>query len=191
MKKTALTAFLAVLAALGAYAQGTIAIDNQYNTNVTQAGAPSSGGVFNLDVPDTGNWNISLLGGSSPSNLVLIGTLLQSSGQILSGTAVGAPGIWIDVTGQSYVVPGVAADSIGYFQVEAWEGNYDSFTAAISSGAVRANASPVFQNLTGDAFILPDLRGMPSFSIVVVPEPTTLALCGLGAASLLLARRKK
>jgi hypothetical protein len=192
MKKTILTTLLTVIVTISAHAQGTIAFDNQFNTNLT-AGAASQGAVFDpVGNLNTGNFNLELWGGPSAGNLTLIARLLQSDGSIASGNAIGAPGQWIDVTGQSYVVPGVAVLGTGFFQVDGWIGSFNSFAAAIFGGAPLTGQSAIFQNATGGgAVTAPDLTGMPSFSISFIPEPTTLALCGLGAASLLLFRRKK
>jgi len=192
MKKTILTALLAVGASVGAFAQGTIAFDNQNNVNIS-LGATNSGGVIDkaTGLPETADFNLQLFGGASAGSMTLIATLLQSDGSAASGTSIGAPGQWIDTTGQSYVVPGVAATSTGFFQVDAWIGSQSSYASAFAANAPTGQ-SAVFQNGTGGGNVLPpDLTGMPSFTLGTVPEPTTLALAGLGAASLLLFRRKK
>ncbi len=53
---------------------------------------------------------------------------------------------------------------------------------------------PITLTTSADPSTIQDLTALQSFTVGVVgvvPEPTTLALCGLGAASLLLFRRKK
>jgi len=53
---------------------------------------------------------------------------------------------------------------------------------------------PITLTTSADPSTIQDLTALASFSVSgpsIVPEPTTLALCGLGAASLLLFRRKK
>jgi len=195
MKKIIITGLLAVCASVGASAQGVIFFDNQANTNVAIINASSSGGVFKNGAPDAENFNLQLFGGSSSSNMVLLATLLSSDGSAITGAAAGAPGQWIDGIGNSYVVPGVAAGGTGFFDVQVWDGPYGSYAAALSGKTGFGGDSGVFQNGVGGGPIpTPDLTGLPSFSLVSlapVPEPTTLALCGLGAASLLLFRRKK
>ena len=42
MKKTALTALFAIIVTINAHTQGTIAFDNQFNTNVTLINAPAA-----------------------------------------------------------------------------------------------------------------------------------------------------
>lgn len=190
MKKTILTALLAIGATVGAFAQGTIAFDNQANTN-TSAGATSQGYVFKNGALATSDWNAALYAGSSSSNMTLLATLLQSSGSIVSGTSVGAPGQWIDATGAFYVVNGVAAGASAFVDVQLWEGSFGDYASAKTGGAYTGD-SGIFQNPTGGGALPPaDLTGMPALVLVPSPEPTTLALCGLGAASLLLFRRKK
>jgi len=192
MKKQILTGIVALGMAAGAFAQGTIAFDNQFNVNLT-AGATNSGGVFKQGALDGSDFNVALYGGSSAANMTLIATLLQSAGQVLSGNTIGAPGLWLDNSGAEYPVAGVPALGTGFFQVQAWEGSFNDYASAVAGGAF-AGQSSVFQNATGGGAVsAPDLTGLPSFTLTasVVPEPTTLALCGLGAASLLLFRRKK
>ena len=38
-------------------------------------------------------------------------------------------------------------------------------------------------------FVAPNLVGLQSFNLVYIPEPSTVALIGLGAAGLLISRR--
>jgi len=194
MKKIIITGLLAASASVGAFAQGTIAFDNQNNATSTIS-SPAGGEVYNQTTSalETGNWNLQLFGGSTSSNMVLIATLLQSDGSAITGAAAGAPGQWIDSTGLSYVVPGVPISGVGFFDVKAWEGgNGSSYAGAVAGGATLTGDSGTFQNGTGGGPVpAPDLIGMPSLTLSPVPEPATLALCGLGAASLLLLRRKK
>ena len=193
MRKLLLAALLTASASVGAFAQGTIAFDNQFNTNASPS-ATSSGYVFSptTGLPETGKFNLELYGGPSAGTMTLIARLLQSDGSALSGADIGASGQWIDVTGQSYIVPGVPALGVGFFEVQAWEGNFSSYAAAEIGLGIFGN-SGIFQNPTGGGSVsAPDLIGMPSFFLCPdCPEPGTLALCGLGAASLLFFRRKK
>jgi len=191
MKKTTTAVLFAVSIALRVHAQGYVAFDNFNNANLTPD-ATSGGGVFDCGVLATGNFNLSLYGGNSPTNLVLLATLLQSNGSAATGAAIGAPGQWIDTAGEIYRVPGVPIASLGFFKVYAWEGDFSSYAEALAAGQC-AGSSDVFQNPTRSPTAAPpDLTGMPSFDICPdCPEPGTLAVGGLGAASLLLFRRNK
>jgi hypothetical protein len=199
MKTNALAALLSILATASidaqVFTQATIDFDNSFNTNLTP-NASSEGAVFSLCPAGLADrFNLQLFGGASPNNLSLIATLLQSNDSALTGSEIGAPGQWVDGTGQTYFVPGVQALGIGYFQVFVWEGDqYSSFADAEASGTPFFGESAVFQNPTGGGTVPPaDLTGMPSFAYgpLDCPEPATVALCGLGSVSLLLLRRRK
>jgi len=194
MKKTIITALLAVGASVGVFAQGLVAFDNQSNTNLF-AGAATSGAVIQGGALSTADFNLELWGGSTSSNMTVLATLLQSSGGIISGASAGAPGQWLDVSGASYLVNGVAIGGNAFLEVNGWVGGTgNSYAGAVAGGATFAGSSGIFVNPTGGgALPAAELVGMPSWSLnpTISPEPTTLALCGLGAASLLLFRRKK
>jgi len=84
--------------------------------------------------------------------------------------------------------------------VAAWLGNYASFDAAIA-GASQGNISGSFALKPGNpnATPVPELPastsglfpGMTMVQLQAVPEPSSLALAGLGAAALLIFRRRK
>jgi hypothetical protein len=66
-------------------------------------------------------------------------------------------------------------------------------TDYVSAGAMGYNvgaSDPLLVDLPwGTGAFPPDLIGLASFTVGVVPEPGTLTLCGLGAAALLCLRR--
>jgi len=75
-----------------------------------------------------------------------------------------------------------------------WNGNgATSYASALASGYNTGVSAlvPITLTTSADPSTIQDLAALQSFTVGVVPEPTTLALCGLGAASLLLFRRKK
>jgi len=196
MKKLILTATLSAGMAIGAYAQGLIAIDNGNNISNNPA-AISSGLVFTKSsgsvALEHGNISLSIEGGASAGTLVPIATLLNSAGGVVSGDTF-VPGQFTDTSGGSYPVNGVALNGTAFLDVQFWEGNFATYAAAASGGAFVADTG-VFTNPTGGGGtpqVLPqDLTGMPSVTLQQVPEPATIALGGLGAAALLLFRRRK
>jgi len=183
---------MALGAVIGVHAQGLVAFDNQSNTNLF-AGATSSGAVIQAGALATSDFNLELYGGSTSSNLTLLATLTQAGGGIISGASAGAPGQWLDVSGGAYLVQNVAIGANAFLDVFGWVGGSGtSYASALAGGATFTGTSGIFVNPTGGgALPAAELVGMPSWSLNPVPEPATLAVCGLGAASLLLLRRKK
>jgi hypothetical protein len=87
----------------------------------------------------------------------------------------------------------------GTFEMVVWDnssGLYSTWALAKSAwtaGTIAAGKSDVFtlNQVGGDTFTPPFLTTLSSFNIYVVPEPTTVALAGLGAAALVIFRRRK
>jgi hypothetical protein len=202
MKKPIVGPLIALATALGAHAQtsltGTVSFDN-LNANPAATLASSTFGMVFIGtsshpIPLDQDINLTLLGGPSAGSLSLISSLTFANGLAPEdNTFVQAPGEFLDTTGNIYNVPGVAAEGIAFLQIEAWLGNDATFAAALSDGS-PVGTSGIYQSHTGGgsppAVPVSVGDGMPSF-LVPSPEPTTLALCGLGTASLLLLRRKK
>jgi len=185
---------LAGVAATGAYAQGTIAVDNENFTS--SSSTATSGGLFFLATSPTtsvaydgGTLNITVLGGATANSLTPIVTL-SGTGALVEVQA----GVYADPTGNSYGIPGVPFQGSGFEQVEVWTGSATSYAAALAAGGASYATSPVFATTTGGPGTIPetpvDLVGMPAV-ILNTPEPSTIALGGLGAAALVLFRRRK
>ena len=67
---------------------------------------------------------------------------------------------------------------------------YDAWQA----GLIAAGTSGVFRSTAtvgGSSALAPNLTGLQSFNLYIIPEPSTFALAGLGAAALLIFRRRK
>jgi hypothetical protein len=98
------------------------------------------------------------------------------------------------VFGATQTVPGVAAGVQAKYQIRAW----DLASGADYASATIHGASPVITSAAlggidagGGTVSTPGTTGFPSFNIYIVPEPSTFVLAGLGAASLLIFRRRK
>jgi len=89
-------------------------------------------------------------------------------------------------------VPGVPAGGTGTFQIRAW----DNSTGATYALATTKGKSALFDvsGLGDGVLTLPaDFANFRSFNLVgsVIPEPSTFVLAGLGAAALVIFRRRK
>lgn len=149
----------------------------------------TSGGGLVLNLNTGEQINGSLMGGATPGSLSPIVTLTGGSLLNLGG------GLVYDPSGASYVIPGVAANASASLQLEFWVGSATSYAAAASAGA-KVGQSPVFTNPTGGGGTPPSvppsaMANMPNVTVAIVPEPSTLALAGLGAAALLMYRSRK
>jgi hypothetical protein len=191
MKKLLLSAMLVGLAA-GAFAQGQINLSNGSNSGTGPTA--TTGGLFFLDLDGPGgtapglinaDFNVNFYGGSDANSLTLLKSLVNSGG----GAALGA-GTFLDLSGVPVSIPGALTS--GFFRIEAWQGAAGS---TFPGAGIRGESS-VFSNPLGNPNAQPpgiptDFTGMPAIILQPVPEPSTFALAGLGAAALLIFRRRK
>jgi len=198
MKKTLILGLLGVaLSSASSFGQGAILLDN-YNTggpNITYGAgsggtvgaglgagwtvglyyAPGTvlGAVAGNDVPG-GSF---VLGSGAGSTAALFTSSFSTAGQFL------APGAFL-------IDPVGAAGATYTLQLVAYNGaNYASSTIRGHSAAftitTSASSSPT-PNPVGSF-----MQGFSVTPVAVVPEPTTLALAGLGGLALLVSRRRK
>ncbi len=173
MKKILLIAAAMVMAA-GAYAQGTLNFSNR----VTASG---------IDAPIFAPDGTTKLAGSQYKAVLFVNGSTTPVAGVAADFRTGAgAGYFI---GQTVTLTGVAAGS----SVSVIVGAFDSSTGADYASAKIKGQSGAINVTTGGAGAPPslpaDLVGLKSFN-VQVPEPTTIALGVLGAAALLLRRRK-
>jgi hypothetical protein len=209
MKKILAIGALATLT-LSAFGQGQLTFNNRVLTVTPNVSAP----VY-IDVVGSGTngaasgatVRAALLGGSTsgtPASASTAGTLAllvspstpATWATFRTGTLAGFVAVGTDSARNS----GLAYGSTGLFQMVAWEGTQDTWAAAYAawqSGQIRAGFSNPIQSAvtTGPTDLaVPALQGLNPFAIgfnVVVPEPSSFALAGLGAAALLIFRRRK
>lgn len=190
MKKTILTTIITAGISCGVFAQGVF-VDLTGNSSTSPTA--TSGGVL-FDGPGStlatdASVNLELLAGTSSGSLSSLIALTGGNAPVNVG-----PGLYLDVSGTPYNVPGLAANTAGFFQALWWTGSSPSYAGATGVGDLRGD-SGIFSNPTGGGgappTVPPGLTGMPAVHLLAVPEPTTIALTGLGLASLLLFRRRK
>lgn len=206
MKKILAIGALATLT-LSAFGQGQVNFNNRVLTVTPNVSAP----VY-LDVVGSGTngaasgatVRAALLGGSTtgiPASAATAGTLAllvspstpATWATFRTGTLAGFVAVGTDSARNS----GLPYGSTGLFQMVAWEGTANTWAEAYPlwiSGQIRAGFSnPVTLPVTLSAVDLnvPTLQGINPFAITSVPEPSTFALAGLGAAALLIFRRRK
>ena len=215
MKKLILITLFVTGAALGAFAQGTIFADNLHNTGVYNGagGTPftgtsgnptysplviSNGLIFTSDpTAQAGN-----LGYGQGSQMLGVDVNWELYGGATAGTAttlitgeVGTNGAaagdnpnWgqFNGPGAQQAVPGTTATSLVFLDLQVWEGTATSYAASTSYKA----DSGAFANPSGGGVGTPEpLYGLPDM-LLTIPEPSILALSGLGAAALMIIRRK-
>jgi hypothetical protein len=199
MKKLVLAVVAVVALSVNVFAQGVqLTIDNLNGTGgrtatanglfLNAAGAALTGGTINVTV----------LGGLDAGSLQPVASLTGANALFYSGV----PGIFLDPTFGTYNVPGVANGANATLRILAWTGSAASYNAAAFtdqfypwSGSAEVNGNTfTFTQATGGGGVPPgppkSLDGMPAM-VLQVPEPSTMALAGLGAVAMLLFRRRQ
>jgi hypothetical protein len=200
MKKQILSIVAVAGFACGAFGQGQVFLDNTANTSVSPTD-PNNGVLFQLisgnPVLLDQDVNLTLLGGATAGSLSIMASIYGANA---AGDSYGS-GLFSDPAGSPYNVPGVSVGGgTGYFQLEAWIGSDTSYAAALLDNSAYAGISTVWSQATGNAIVpsapntpAATLTGMPSFVLnpVSSPEPSSLALAGLGGLGMLMAMRRK
>lgn len=215
MKKSVLTFGAVIASAACVMAQGTL----NYSSRVTSEGgvvAPTYGAALN-EPAKTGNTAAGIPAGTQ----TYLGGLLTGSGfsaQLfyaagldqselsliaapLSITTFRTSATLAGTLATSFqTLPGTTVGGSATLQLRAWDNLGGTLTSwaqaedAWNAGTIRAGKSGVF-NISGLVDNQnpnpPNMEGLRSFNIYIVPEPSTFLLAGLGAASLLIFRRRK
>jgi len=215
MKKTLLT--LATLGmAVGAFGQGLVYFDNLSAASPYIQIENAQGGVISVAYalndsgknPGSAPWYVALLynatsGGGIAQSVMNTDILATYEPNTSSGSGNDGTGTFEDYSGGTRVK--VQAPNVGAatFEVVSWIGTATTWTAALAGGATYTGESPEFTlaavATTGTPAppAVPSVNGTGAWNGLLnmtpasVPEPTTIALGGLGAAALLLFRRKK
>lgn len=214
MKKSLIIGLLGLAATVApSFGQGVIFLDNYFSYGqIVKYGdnVPANGVSGGLGTPGAGlnsSWTAGLywapgniLGSLTPDSTPYtngVPTAQNAAFQLATGGGSTAQFAGINIGGASgqfaagsvYTTTGVAAGGTITVEVIAfntadgsyananWRGHSAAFTMTVSD-----SSSPT-PNAVGSF--------MPSFAVNVVPEPSTFALTGLGAAALMIFRRKK
>lgn len=199
MKKLVLAVVAVVALSVNVFAQGVqMTIDNLNGAGGRNA---TANGLFfngNGTPRNSGTINVTVLGGPDAGSLQPVATLTGASALFYSGV----PGVFLDPTFGTYNVPGVANGGTATLRVLAWTGSAASYGAATTfeqfypwSGSAEVNGNSfTFTQATGGGGTPPgppkSLDGMPAM-VLQVPEPSTMALAGLGAVAMMIFRRRK
>lgn len=202
MKKLLVLGLLASMG-LSAIGQGIVYFNNRVTGVVdakiyvdTVGSALLPGGTAGVD------FRAALLGGaqgSTASSMAGIGTLALLANPAGTATWVnfrtGAAAGYVGNTDPARN-SGLPYGSTGMFQVVAWQGNYANWAEAYAAGMAGLTkigwSNPVTVTTTASATdpSTPYLVGLQPFAIALVPEPSSMALLGLGAAAMMLFRRR-
>lgn len=132
-------------------------------------------------------------GTDDQNNLALIGTTVMRT--TTSGTSAGR----VAALAANPVVPDVAPGTPdrATFQVRVWDsrgGTIQTWDQVLADPGIARGYSTLFTvpySLTSGINTPPNLEGLTSFQLFIVPEPSVIALGVLGAGCLFLLRRRK
>jgi len=212
MKKSLLTTIIGSALAVSAMAQGTINFDNYAgdfltpiygpnpaNPSVSQTGqsaigAPAGATVYGGSLLQGTRYEMDLFAGpngtSDPNLLTLV-----TSGTFQTSADPSAFPAGLITTVTDVPIQGVGAGVNAVLQIRVWDTQTGtSYANSASRGASSLFNSGALGGIGASGPVLPPdtANGLwTSFSLSAVPEPSTFALAGLGAAALVIFRRRK
>ena len=189
MKKILLMGVLGVVAALSAYGQGSVAFANNTSTRVILHGP---GGTTFVPVGSQFSVELVFAPDGTPE------ALFQQAATRLGATASFGPVAGVFNGGGRTAAGVVPPGGFGLFQVRAWEtASSLDYMDALLRGVGFIGQSAILRVDTGDPTTVPPgtptpltSAGLQSF-VIIVPEPSVIALGLAGVGALLLLRRRK
>ncbi len=203
LKKTLITLAVAVLAATCTYGQGTVNFDlSVFGTGGTQVRVRDLDGLTSI----AGTGFLAQLYAAAGSSIPEAG-LVAVGKPVFMRVGLGAgwnqiSGVGPDGTTPSKAVfvfdaanPAGTPGGPATVQMRVWESggnNTSTYTDAIAGGRKFGKSNVFTVASTGNPPATPpNLVGIQSFNLQVVPEPSTIGLGILGASALLFLRRRK
>jgi len=199
MKKTLITIALVAVSA-AAFAQGKVTFNNDdlhlFTLSSTLPG-DSTGPIPVSPLPSGQTLQVTLYAGASANSLSLRTTIVLTAGNWgpTPGRMVSRIVTFADIGYSTLANVQVLFSTLGSTLPNIID---NGLTVPRPADAMYFGTSGAFTLLTGaSAFVAPSLTASPStwaagaFQVTAVPEPSSMVLAGLGAASLLLFRRKK
>jgi len=217
MKKLLLTSLLSV-ATVAAFGQGAITIGNNFGKAVWQApifgpepelttsnivgqsslSFPAGTTVYNGPLLQGTAWTIEFYAGPTSATSYQQMVLLTTDFGFQTAASNAKPAGFLSAANGTPSVSSVPGGSLANYQVFVWQGTTitdpAAALAAYNAGNFMYGASPIETTSTvlASGTATPPNTTFPSFNVAEsTPEPATLALAGLGAAGMLLIRRKK
>lgn len=180
MKKPLLPLFLLALISPSTFAQGEVFFANRITGSIDARVSLVGPGKPAHDFADS-TYNAALAVFRNQTWETVPGSVVPFRG--LPGTAANGY-----ITGFNISIPGFAPGTAVLLRMRGFLG--PSFEEALASCATAGESAPVTVTLGGGIIPVPNMDGLSPFSIMPCPEPSTIALAILGAAALILRRRK-
>jgi len=179
MKKLIATTLATSLVGLAAFGQGAINFANF-------VGAPA-----NINAPFLESDGVTKVPTAGYQVSLLVGTTATLS--LVDTVGLAAPGY---IGSKVETLAGIAAGTPIFYALEIWNTTAgSSFATAKASGIPNAWGEFISPTASASPTAAPNppgpLTGLTSITLNGVPEPSTFALAGLGAAALLIFRRRK
>jgi hypothetical protein len=165
-------------------AQGTIQFANNAGTRLRYFGVlPVQGQIF------AGQYSFGVFAGLTADSLSS-----QPVGNL--GTNTATPGLISSYPSpQAHQLPGFEPNTIAFIQIRGWESRFDSYSSAVQFGGWygQTDVKPVVLGpATGPGTVIWSSGDLTKFQAInMVPEPSTIALGGVGLVGLLLLRRRR